>query len=694
MRKLTKDSFINGGIAAAIVAVTAAVYGQVHDFEFLNYDDNVYVTENPYVANGVTWDGVVAAFTKPQNAGWNPVTTLTHMIDVDLFGLNPGPPHIINVLFHCSNTVVLFFLLLGMTGARWPSAFVAALFALHPLHVEPVAWVSSRKDVLSMHFMLLTIRFYLRYVKTPSWKWSVLTVLHFLTALLAKPMVVTLPVLLLLLDYWPLRRLADASPILAEKRRAALRLVREKIPLFLCSAVICIITLLVQGSGGAVRTLDEYTWYERFGNAIVSYIVYIGVTIWPVRLVPYYPHPGAWPVLTVLGAAGLLLFITAVALLRVRKSPYLLVGWGWWLVSLLPVIGIIQIGSFARADRFTYLPHIGLFIVFTWGIEELTRRVPQRKSVLTACAIVLFVPAIAVTYNQVGHWRNTISLFEYVLTVSPENAVAHNNLGIALLTRADAAEAPSGDLAQAEEHLRNAVRLAPAYVDAYNNLGVTLQRQGKEGAGELFEKALALDPNDPDALQNAARAQLQIGAIDDAVAKFRRASELVPEDADAHYNLAIALTQQGQVEEGVAEFRKTVELKPDDAVFRAGLANGLLRINRVPAAAEQALEGVKLDPENADAHYNLGVALYTMGRKEDAIEELQQAVELEPDFLDAHLNLAGVLANENRTEEAMHHFKEMLRIHPGDERAVRAIEILEDRGNEDQPETNDTDAPL
>ena len=687
MLKLTKNSLINAGIAAAIVGVTLAVFWQVHDFGFLNYGDNVYVTENPYVLNGVTWDGIVAAFTKPQNAGWNPVPTLTHMIDVDLFGLDPGPPHFINLLFHCSNTIVLFFLLLGMTGARWPSAFVAALFALHPLHVEPVAWLSSRKDVLSMHFMLMTVRFYLKYVEKPSWKLYVLTVVHFLAALLSKPMVVTLPVLLLLLDFWPLRRVADASPILAEKRQAAFRLVREKIPLFVCSAAVCVITVLVQRSGGAVRSFEEYSVYGRVGNAIVSYLAYIGATLWPVDLVPYYPHPGAWPLLSVLGAAGVLVFFTAVALLRMRKSPYLIVGWGWWLVSLLPVIGIIQIGSFARADRFTYLPHIGLFIIFAWGIEELTRRVPRRGPLLAACAVVLFVPMIMATYQQTGRWRDTITLFDYALAVSPDNPVAHNNLGVELMKQARTSDEEPSLLEAAEKHLRAAVAIAPAYADAHNNLGIALMLQGKEGSREEFNTALELDPYDTNALINAANALLDTGAVDKAIAKYRRAIELAPANSDARYNLGVALQQRDQLEEAVAEYRVAVELQPDDASMRARLANCLLLINRVTEAATQALEGVTLDPENADAQFNLGVALYTMGRTEDGIDALGEAVELDPDFLDAQFNLANALAIAGRTEEAIHHFEEVLRIHPGDGRAVQALEVLRGTSEQEKPPT-------
>ncbi|MCL4692417.1 MAG: tetratricopeptide repeat protein, partial [Candidatus Hydrogenedentes bacterium] len=643
----------------------------------------VYITENPYVSHGVTWDGIAAAFTKPLNGGWNPVATLTHMIDVDIFGLDPGPPHVINVIFHCSNTVVLFLLLFTMTRARWPSAFVAALFALHPLHVEPVAWLSSRKDVLSMHFMLMTIRLYLRYLEKPNWRTSGLVVVHFLAALLSKPMVVTLPVLLLLLDYWPLGRL-DATPVLAEKKRVALRLVREKIPLFLCSIVVSAITVWVQRAGGAVHSFAEYSWYERVGTALVSYLTYVWVTLWPVNLAPHYPHPGALPVWLVIGAAALLLAIAAAALFRMGKSPYLMTGWGWWLVSLFPVIGLVPIGSFARADRFTYMPHIGLFIVFAWGIDELTRRLPQRTLVLTACAVVLFVPMAFATFHQTAHWRESIALFEHAVAVSPESSVARNNLGVALMQRADSPGAQEGDLELAEQHLREAIAVAPASVDAHNNLGIALLLQGEdEAAAAQFEQALELNPDDPDALINAANAQLAQGDAEAAIEMYRRAIAATPFNVKAHYNLGVALAQSGDLEDAVASYREAVALQPDDASLHASLANGLLQQGKYPEAATEALEAVKRDPDDAFAHYNLGMAQYLMNRIDEAIASFRRAVALEPDFLDAHLNLAGAFTHAKQWDEAKRHFEAALRIDPGNPQAAESLQAIADMAAQD-----------
>ena len=682
MIKITREQLKTTAVAVSLVIGILAVYHQVRTFDFLNYDDNVYITENPYVMNGVTWDGVVAAFTKPINAGWTPVSTLTQMIDVDLFGLDPGPPHIINVIFHCSNTVLLFMLLRAMTGAFWPSAFAAALFALHPLHVEPVAWLSSRKDVLSMHFFLLTLKFYMQYAERPSWKFYLLSFFHYLPALLCKPMVVTLPVLLLLLDAWPLRRLA-ASPVFSEKRRIFRGLFREKIPFLFASLAVCVITVYVQHSGGAVRTLSEVGFFERLGNAMLSYVMYVWVTVWPAGLAPYYPYPATLSPWAVFGAVAALLAVTAFALLRWHKSPYLVTGWFWWLVTLLPVIGIVQIGSFARADRFTYLPHIGLFVIVAWGLEELTRKIPARGPVVAAIAVVVLAPLVTASYVQASYWKNTITLFEHTLRVTDDNAVAHNNLGVALMKRARAMEGNAVDFGAAESNLREAIRIAPAYADAHNNLGIALMLQGKEGSLEAFQKTLELAPDSPDALINVANARLASGRIDEAISLYQGASALSPGNVEAHYNLGIALSQKGDVQAAVSEYQAAVALKPGDATLHASLANGLLLLSRAAEAQAAASEAVRLDPGNAGAQYYLGIALHMLGQVGPAETALRAALDLDPAHVEAHHNLAAILANQGKIEEAIHHFSEAIRLDPSNAAANEALTVL--RGDATAP---------
>ncbi|MCC6485991.1 MAG: tetratricopeptide repeat protein [Candidatus Hydrogenedentes bacterium] len=675
MIKITRDQLKTAAVAAALVLGILAIYHQVRAFGFLNYDDNVYITENPHVMNGVTREGVIAAFTQPINAGWTPVSTLTQMIDVDLFGLDPGPPHIINVIFHCSNTVLLFMLLRAMTGAFWPSAFAAALFALHPLHVEPVAWLSSRKDVLSMHFFLLTLKFYMQYAERPTWKFYLLSLFHYLPALLCKPMVVTLPVLLLLLDAWPLRRLA-ATPVFSEKRKIFRGLFREKIPFLIASLAVCAITVYVQSLGGAVRSLTEVGFLERLGNALVSYVTYVWVTVWPAGLAPYYPYPSTLSPWAVAGAAVFLLAVNAFALLRWHKSPYLVTGWFWWLVTLLPVIGIVQIGSFARADRFTYLPHIGLFIVAAWGLEELTRKLPARRVVLPVGAVAVLAPLLAVSYVQASYWKDTITLFEHTLRVTGDNAVAHNNLGVALMKRARATQDGGADFASAESHLREAIRIAPAYADAYNNLGIALLLQGKEGSLESFERTLELAPDSPDALINVANARLARGSVDEAVLLYQHAVSLSPANVEAHYNLGVALAQKGDVEAAVSEYETAARLKPADATLHASLANGLLLLNRAAEAQAEAAEAVRLDPKYAPAQYYLGIAYHLQDQAASAEKALRAALDLNPDYVDAHQNLAAILANQGRVEEAIHHFSEAMRLDPANAAAGEALNVL------------------
>ncbi|MCC6696661.1 MAG: tetratricopeptide repeat protein [Candidatus Hydrogenedentes bacterium] len=675
MIKITRDQLKTTVVAAALVLGILAVYHQVRAFDFLNYDDNVYITENPYVMNGVTRDGVIAAFTQPINAGWTPVSTLTQMIDVDLFGLDPGPPHVINVIFHCSNTVLLFMLLHAMTGVFWPSAFAAALFALHPLHVEPVAWLSSRKDVLSMHFFLLTLKFYMQYAERGTWKPYLLSFFHFLPALLCKPMVVTLPVLLLLLDAWPLRRLA-ASPVFSEKRRIFRGLFREKIPFLLASLAACIITVYVQSRGGAVRTLTEVGFLERLGNAMISYVMYVWVTVWPAGLAPYYPYPAAISLWAVLAAVAGLIAVTAFAVSRWHKSPYLFTGWFWWLVTLLPVIGIVQIGSFARADRFTYLPHIGLFIMVAWGIDELTRKLPARRVILSSGAVAVLTPLLTVSYVQAGYWKDTITLFEHTLRVTPDNAVAHNNLGVALMKRARAAQDGEADYASAESHLREAVRIVPAYADAHNNLGIALMLQGKDGSLEAFQKTLELAPDSPDALINVANARLAGGSVDEAILLYQRAASLSPANVEAHYNLGVALSQKGDVQSAVSEYKTAAKLKPGDATLHVGLANALLLLNQLAEAQAEATEAVRLDPKSASAQYYLGIACHLLGQAGPAEKALQAALDLDPNYVDAHQNLAAILANQGRVEEAIHHFSEAMRLDPANAAASEALSVL------------------
>ncbi|MFA6241023.1 MAG: tetratricopeptide repeat protein [Candidatus Hydrogenedentales bacterium] len=680
MFKLSEEKKIEIAVCLFLVAGTLLVFGQVANFQFLNYDDDVYITNNPVVLQGPTWNGIVTVFTQPQNAGWNPMTTLTHMMDVKIFGLNPRFHHLINVFFHCANVALLFLFLRKATGALWPSVAVAALFAIHPLHVEPIAWVSSRKDVLSTHFFLMTLRFYLDYVERSRKRDYALAVWHFILALLSKPMVVTLPFILLLLDYWPLHRTSALAGSEADRTRSTRRLLLEKAPFFALSAAVCEITYWAQSMGGAVRSIDEYSWPQRLSNSVVSYVMYLAKTIWPTNLAPYYPHPDAYPVAWVAGALALLLLITAAVFMRRKSEPFLVIGWLWFAGSLLPVIGLIQIGSFARADRFAYLPHIGLFIAIVWSVDAFTRRLPARKAVLSTAAALVTVSFMALSFLQTTHWQNTITLWEHTLNVTQNNAVAHNNLGVTLLGRAPSWPEPerrNQDLTAAIEHLQAAVQIAPSYVDALNNLGVAMDNAGqRDEARKRFLEAVAVDPKFGDAYVNLGNMAVAENNLDEAFRQYDLAIAARPGDGRAYFNKGLALARLGKSEEASECFRQAAGLMPGNAVAHAKLASTLITRGLFDEAALEAQRAIDCDPNYFEGYYNLGLTHMYVNRLEEAIDAFGKSAECYPDHMLSHATMAALLMNQGRGEEAAHHFEETLRINPKHEAARRSLQML------------------
>jgi hypothetical protein len=474
-------------LAVLLSVATLAVFAQVVGFDFVDYDDNLYVTANPHVQEGLTPAGVRWAFTTFAAANWHPLTWISLMLDWSIGGPGPRVFHLTNLILHLANTLLLFLVLDRMTGRRWPSAVTAALFAIHPLHVESVAWIAERKDVLSTLFMLLTLLAYAGFVERPGLVRRLAVVFLFALGLLAKPMLVTLPVLLLMLDAWPLRR--------QEPWR---RLVLEKAPLLALSIATGVVTFVAQRQGGTVGSMTLYPLGVRVANAVVATATYLGKTIWPTRLAAFYPHPGAslaaWEVAgSALVLAGLTLWT-----IRVRRSrPYLLFGWAWYLVTLAPVAGIVQVGWQARADRYTYIPLIGIFLGVVWFVSD---RFADRPALLSSAASAALVMLGIGAFVQAGYWRDSETLFTHALAVTDNNAVAHNNLGTALLRR--------GLPSQAEEHFAEAVRIDPSFADAHSNLGVALGRQGGIDEAILeFRRALDLDPDQPDARRNLERAE-------------------------------------------------------------------------------------------------------------------------------------------------------------------------------------------
>ena len=606
-----------------LVAVTVGIFLPTGNHPFISFDDPGYVTENPRVRGGLTGENVGWAFSSTAMSNWHPLTWLSHMTDVQLFGLDPRGHHLTNVFFHVASTLLLFFLLSGITGSPWQSLFVAALFALHPLHVESVAWVAERKDVLSGCFWFLTLLLYARYVKGPGTLRYLFVLLSFAAGLMAKPMLVTLPVVLLLLDYWPLRRPLRWS------------LVKEKIPLFALSVLSSAVTWYAQEQGGAIKTLEVIPLGSRIGNAMIAYGKYIGLAVFPRDLAMLYPFPGSISPWEVLGAFLLLVLVCALVVVYRQRCPYLVTGWFWFLFTLVPVIGIVQVGGQAMADRYTYLPLTGLFIACAWGVNDLLRGWRYRTAVLATLAGLIVAASAAVTWRQVGYWKDNLTLYRHTLEVTTGNYVIRNNYGVAL--------AQEGRLDEAITQYREALTIWSRAANAYINLGDAMAQQGNyPEAIRYYQQALRIEPDYALALENMGRSLTAMGRDDEAVAIFEQSITMEPSRSGAYLNLAILLVRRGRLEEGWRHY-------------------------------ETAL---RLEPYSAKPPINMGAALGQRGLLEEAAGCFRQALRIAPASVEAHFNLGVVLARQNRPEEAAQHFSEVLRLRPDSVPARRWMETL------------------
>ncbi len=566
-------------IGIGLVLLTAAALGRLCGNDFVNYDDPLYVTDNPHVRDGLSGQNIAWAFTSTEALNWHPLTWISLQLDAQIYGTRAWGYHLTNLLLHAANTVVLFLALRRLTGALWRPALAAALFALHPLHVESVAWIAERKDVLSTFFGMLCLLAYGHYVQRPG-PWRYLLVAAFLAlGLMAKPMLVTLPFVLLLLDYWPLGRLFARGGAPSGSWRW---IVLEKVPLLALAGVSAVLTVYAQQRGGAIETLTTLPFGVRLANAVVSYVRYLGLTLWPAGLAPFYPHPqDSLPAWQVSGAAALLIALSAGALALARRCPYLIVGWLWYLGTLVPVIGLVQAGEQALADRYTYVPLIGLFLAAAWGAGDLAGWQPIRRGMLTAAAASVLLACAVLSWKQAGVWHDSRSLWEHALRVTPDNHVARNNLGVALL-------ANGGDLAEAEHHLRAALQLKPDYARPCASLALILDQQGRlEEALDYYRETLRLEPRLVGTRVSYGVALCRSGRVDEGMEQFREAIRIDPEYPDAHYQLAYALARQKRFAEALPYCRECVRLDPHSARYRLGLALVLWRTGERDEAQQQ-----------------------------------------------------------------------------------------------------------
>ena len=593
-----KPGRITAGIYTLLALGTLALFWPATHFPFITLDDNLYVTANPQVQAGLSWAGLSWAATNTIASNWHPMTWLSHMVDVQFFGLKAGGHHLTNLLFHTANSLLLFTWLRTTTSSTWRSAFVAALFAWHPLHVESVAWIAERKDVLSGCFWLLALIAYTRYAKQPGIAAYLLVLALFFCGLMAKPMAVTLPCVLLLVDFWPLNRISFAN----FSRQSAMRLVLEKIPFFILAGTVSGMIYFAQKGGGATWSSDLLPFSTRLANAVISYVRYVSKTFLPVDLAVIYPYQEHWPVWLVITATALLLIGSAMAVLRMRQNPYVFFGWFYFIGTLVPVIGLVQVGPQAMADRYMYLPSIGLFILIAWGAKSLLISRPHGKTIAASSGAVALSACVVITSDQLHYWQNSVKLFQHTVQVTPDNYTATAYLGGAL------EEAGFHD--EAIPFYYESVRITPHFPIAQWKLGMAFLRKGRPAeAAEHLEAAARLTPSDPVIQCYAGLAFSDAGQPEKAETLFDKALRLKPDYAEAWYFSAINRARQDQNLTAIPQFETAVKLAPDNSKIRYFFGRALNAEKMAPAAAAQFREAIRLQPDFPEAKTELDALL-------------------------------------------------------------------------------------
>lgn len=648
-------------VMAALVAVTLATYTPVWRFAFVALDDPQYVYQNPDLAAGLTAKTVAWAFTTGREANWHPLTWLSHALDVSLFGMNAGGHHAVNLLFHLANTLLLFLVWRRMTGSIGRSAFVAAVFAVHPLHVESVAWVAERKDVLSAFFFMLTLGAYVRYTEAPTWRRYAPVWLCLALGLLAKAMLVTVPMVLLLLDYWPLRR-ARARPQATFAQRVV-----EKWPLIALVTASSVVTFLAQRHGGAVKGLESFPLGLRLQNTVVSYVDYLRATVWPAGLGVFYPFPSALSSGNVALSTAILVALTGGAILVVRRVPAVTVGWFWFVGMLVPVIGLVQIGGQARSDRYMYLPIIGLAVAAAWGAVALATT-PARRRVVTAAGVVLIAASGVVAHAQVQYWRETVALWKHTADVTEGTSNFGVYFGLAEYLRT------TGRAAESIPDYEASIQRNPGYLDARLGLVRALVDTGQPArAIAALHEIVAINPT-------SAESRMTLGLLlagehraAEAIDQFTEVVRLKPDLPDGQWRLALALVEADRLADALPHFAEAVRLSPAAAPIRNDYGWALVQNRQTALAIAQLREAVRLKPDFVDARHNLGRVLAAEGQTAEALAQLSEAVRLEPTFTAARLSFGLALLRAGRIDDGARELREVLRQDPGNATASRAL---------------------
>ncbi len=647
-------------ISFLLTIATAAAYWRLYNCDFIYYDDPKYVTENTQVKAGVTFDGIIWAFTKVYANNWHPLTWISLMVDQQIWGTNVWGFHLVNLLFHIANTILLFFLLYHSTGRMFSGALVAGFFALHPLHTESVAWISERKDVLSTFFWLVTMFLYLWYTRKISVSRYILVIVLFCLGLMAKSMLVSLPMILMLWDYWPLKRFAfdtQNGDIENRQKRKASFLIIEKIPFFILTALSCVMTLIAQKE--AIAAFEVFPLNSRLSNALISYVIYMLQMFWPTNLAVFYPHPvkissfWQWG-----GALILLLVITAAVIFLGRRRKYLITGWFWYIVTLVPVIGFVQVGEQARADRYTYITLIGLFVLIIYSFSDLAndRKIFRFGAAFAGISLCLFMGFL--TSKQTSYWKNSEILYRHALDVTRDNDVAHNNLGIFL--------AEKNDIAGAIEQFDMALKLNPNHPQAnYNILKALLLQNKLDQALDIYERLKQSGHAGPDIINLLATEYKKNSQLQKVVEIYTEALKTNSNNASLHTSLGTILLESGRVDEAIEEFNKALKIQPD-AITYGNLGNALLSKNKFEDAMECFKKGIELEPFDCLSYYNMGNIYMSKGQLQEAVVAYSKAVKIRKDYTKAYSNMAVAFAQMGKVDEAIMNFKKALQIDPND----------------------------